>query len=125
MNTLNIVGLIIGLLSLAYAIMQGMKSKRLNDYFRLEAWLLYEESSEVLARIQDIEKDFDSDHFDDKVIRKKIVETNCYGTQLLKDTIKNIKKTEKRFDKSVINKWFEEKRIPNESHIRGFEHLIR
>ena len=91
----------------------------------MEAWLLYEQSSEVLARIQDIEREIDSSENNETIIRKKITETNCYGTQLLKDTIKNIKKTEKHFNKEMINKWFKEKRIPNETHISAFEHLIR
>ncbi len=125
MDTLNIVSLLVGFASLIYAVTQGAKNKKLNNYFRLEAWLLYDQSCEVLARMQDIDREFNSDNLDKEVIGKKIVETNCAGTQLLKDTVKNIKKTEKKFNKEIISKWFNDKRIPNESHIHVFERLIR
>lgn len=125
MDIINLLGFLVGVFGLIFAVYENRKRKKLEDLNRMEAWLLYDQSSEVLSRVQTLNSDIKKSSQSNPDIFNLMGETSATGTQMVKDTIKLIRRTEPEFNEKIIDKWFEEKRIHNESHINAFKHLIR
>jgi hypothetical protein len=77
-----------------------------------------------LSRFLSLSREIEKINIDNKT-SKLLGESDIASQQLLKDTIRLIQRTETEFNEKNINKWFEEKKIPNETHLPVFKRLLK
>ena len=114
---LAIVGTIVTLVSFIYAIYANQRYATLEDYNREQSWEIYRQSSNVLAFPQEIDKL--------KIENTNLIKLEAQGeraaTELTISTIRNIKRSEKQYDDSIIDKWAKQGKVINDTHIRIFK----
>ncbi|PKM92956.1 MAG: hypothetical protein CVU80_00690 [Elusimicrobia bacterium HGW-Elusimicrobia-4] len=118
--TLEIVGTVITTLSFIYAIYENRQRAKLTNYNREQAWEIYRQSLRAVTACQQI----DVNKINDKEIIKYIIEGEANTQELAINAIRMIKRFEKQFDTEVIEKWFKEGKIQNESQLKAFKYQI-
>lgn len=125
MYIINVISFAVGIIGLLYAIYENHKRKKIEDLNRTEAWFLYHQSCEVLSKILSLNAEVEKSDFNNAKIFRVLGEATIASEEMLKDSIRLIQRTEIIFNKKIIDKWFEEKRIPNETHLPVFKRLIK
>ena len=117
---LAIVGTIVTLVSFIYAIYANRRYAKLEDYNREQSWEIYRQSSNVLAFFQEIEKL--------QIENPKLVKLEAGGeraaTELTISTVRTIKRFEKQYDESRIDKWAQQGKLINDTHIKVFKSFL-
>jgi hypothetical protein len=118
----GIIGTVVGVLSFIYAIYENRQRAKLIDYNREQAWEIYRQSSTTLLFYQNVEKK--KNEIDDKNIIEDVIRGETSSSELVRNSIRMIKRFEKKFDNETIDRWYKEGKIPNESHVEAFKKLI-
>jgi hypothetical protein len=115
------IGIIIGIVSFVYAIYTNRKHSKLINYNREQAWEIYRQASMVLAAYQKLEKL----NITDKNALTIIAKAEAHALELAFNSIKMIKRFEKKYSEETINKWVTEGKLDtHESHVQAFKKLI-
>jgi len=117
MDFINILGIFLTALSLIYAFFENRRRAKLVDYNREHAWEIYRLTTKVLQHLQELQ---DSNEDKTKSLIS-ITKGEAAAQVLIVDTIRMIKRFEKKFDSETIDIWFKNERIPNESHVKAFK----
>ena len=123
MDAISIISFAVGIIGLFYAIYENRKRKKIEDLNRTEAWFLYHQSCAVLEKILFLNIEIEKSDTNNTKISKLIGGAETSSGQMLKDCIRLIQRVEIEFNEKIIAKWFEEKRIPNETHLPVFKRL--
>ncbi len=118
----GIIGPLVGVLSFIYAVYENRQRAKLIDYNREQAWEIYRQSSATLLFYQNVEKK--KNEIDDKSIIEDVIRGETSASELVRNSIRMIKRFEKKFDNETIDRWYKERKIPNESHVEVFKKLI-
>jgi hypothetical protein len=113
----NHAGTIITIISFIYAIYTNRRHAKLVDFNREHAWEIYRLSDKVLNRFQTLQ----IGNTDKTQLLTNINKGEEAAQELLLDTIRMIKRFEKKFNSETIDNWFKNKKIPNESHVEAFK----
>ncbi|HOX53980.1 MAG: hypothetical protein PHI86_03115 [Candidatus Omnitrophica bacterium] len=117
----TIIGTLITFVSFGYAIYANKKHSKLVNYNREQAWEIYRQSTAVLAAYQKLEKM----NIGDKEAVALIAKAEAHANELTFNSIKMIKRFEKKYTKETIKKWAEEGKLDShESHIKAFQNLV-
>ncbi len=123
MDTITIVGIIgtaVTVVSFIYAIYVNRELVRLRDYNREQAWEIYRQSYNVLARYQDLQ----ALGVDNKKLIENVAAGETSSTELVVSSIQMIKRFEKKFDSQTIDEWYKQGKLPNESHLQAFKRYV-
>ena len=117
---LAIIGTAITIMSLVYAVISNRRYKKLEDYNREESWEILRQANNVLALIQDLSRlEIDNSNF---------IKSSSHGEraaqELTVSCIRLIKRHEKVFDNKVIEEWYKQGKIKNESFVNMFKQFI-
>ena len=109
----NILGLLLGVVSLAYAIYQGTERKKLEKFSRSQAWYIYAKANNSNGIVQHAFGRYKADHSTD--LNPELVEllakADAFGQDLFKECIRQIQITEPQFDGASIEKWISEGKV--------------
>ena len=118
---LTILGTLITVLSLIFAIYSHRKNIKLVNFNREQAWDNYHLSSEILAAYQNLEK-MEINNNEAKCL---IAKGEAEARTLAKNSIKMIKRFEKQYDEETIQKWAQNNRLHSgTAHIDVFKQYI-
>jgi hypothetical protein len=121
---LGVIGLVIGVLSFAYAVWENRSRARLQNYIRAQNWLLYGKASTANGHTQRALHTYmtvSKDALNPEVLGL-LYAADAYGQDVLKDAVRQIQFSEPRFDADSIARWTREGRVP-ENHSPLF-HLL-
>jgi hypothetical protein len=110
---IGIVGLIIGIIGLAYALYQGTERSKLETFVRSQAWYLFSKANNTTGIIQHalkMYKDLHKDQLNYELL-EVIAKSDAFGQDLFKETIRQIQLAEPCFDQAVIQKWINEGKL--------------
>jgi hypothetical protein len=120
----GIVGVLLALLSLGYAFWENRSRARLADYVRTQNWSLYAKASNsnghtqtALAKL----KALGGAHVNLEVL-EYLSKADAFGQDVFKDSVRQIKFSEPKFDDETISRWIREGRIA-EHHALLFRQL--
>lgn len=117
----TIIGTIVTIASFVYAIDANRKHSKLINYNREQAWEIYRQASMVLSAYQKLEKI----NIADKNALTLIAKAEAHALELTLNSIKMIKRFEKKYNEETIDKWVTEGKLDtHESHIQAFKKLI-
>ncbi len=118
----GIIGPFIGVLSFSYAVYENRRRAKLIDYNREQAWEIYRQSTTTLLFYQNVGKK--KNEIVDTSIIEDVIRGETSAYELVWNSIRMIKRFEKKFDNEIIDKWYKEGKIPNESHVEAFKKLV-
>lgn len=113
---LGIVGLVIGLVGLAYAVYENRSKKKLSDYIKSQNWYIYAKANNASASVQLALKNYISTTQDNINIDtlKWLSKADAFSQDVFKDVIRQIQESEPVFDAHTIQRWINERRITEE-----------
>jgi len=116
-----IIGTTITIISFVYAIYVNRRHSKLINYNREQAWEIYRQSSNVLAAYQKLERM----NIENKEAVTLIAKAEAHANELAMNSIRMIKRFEKKYTTETIQKWAQEGRLDShESHIQAFKKYI-
>lgn len=112
-RTIGVVGLMIGVLSLAYAFYQGSEKKKLRRYVNSQNWHLYSKSNNANGQLQQAILSYKSDHASALIphVLASLEKADAFEQDVFKEIVRQIQLSEKRFDKGTVDRWINEGRI--------------
>jgi hypothetical protein len=115
-----ILGTAITVISLIYAIYENKRRVKLEDYNREQAWEIYRQSSNVLGLYQQIN--------DLNINNPNLIKLDAQGEraaiELVVNSVRMIKRFEKKYNEEQIQKWTEQGKLINETHVRTFRNFL-
>ena len=107
MDPTNLVGIIIGLLGLGYALYQGSERKKLLRLSRAQAWFLYSKANNMTGIVQAARDKYTVKHHND--IDLEVVDllskAAAFGLEMFRETIRLIQVSEPQFNFKTIDLW--------------------
>lgn len=104
---LGIIGVLIGALSLGYAMWQGSEKRKLEKYVRAQNWHLYAKATNANGSLQKAFAEYKSAH--PGSISHDVIEwlarADSFGQDVLKDIIRTIQSSEPIFNEEQISAW--------------------
>lgn len=124
MDILNIVGFVIGVLGLAYALYQGTERKKLAEFTRSQAWYIYAKANNMTGIIQHAFQNYKAVHAasPNANILELLAKSDAFGQDLFQETIRQIQLSEPIFNATSIGNWHTEGKI-GDSHKNLFLQL--
>jgi hypothetical protein len=113
-DLLGIVGILLGIIGLAYAIYENRAKVTLSDYIRAQNWHIYSKANNANGSVQLALKKykdqlssqtFDLDGFE------WLSKADAFGQDVFKDIIRQIQASEPSFTAKDVERWVNEKRI--------------
>jgi len=98
-NILGVLGLLIGVASLAYAIYQGSEKRRLTSYIRSQSWHLYSKANNANGAVQLSLSKYKSVHASDLSpdVVESLARADAFGQDVFKDAVRQIQVAEPVF----------------------------
>lgn len=122
----GIVGVVLAVLSLGYALWENRSRARLSHYIRAQNWFLYGKASNSNGHAQTAlakYKALGRDKTDPEVL-EFLSKADAFGQDVFKDVIRQIQFSEPEFDEEAVARWVREGRIA-ERHAPLFRQLTR
>jgi hypothetical protein len=117
----TIIGTIVTIVSFGYAVYVNRRHSKLINYNREQAWEIYRQSSNVLAAYQKLERM----NIENKEATALVAKAEAHAMELTLNSIRMIKRFEKKYTAQTIQKWAQEGRLDShESHIQAFKKYI-
>ena len=113
---IGIIGAAITFVSLGYAIYENRRNVKLINFNREQAWEIYRQSTRVLQYLQMIEKI----ETDNSGVIENVSKGEAVTQELMSNSIHLIKRFEKDFSEDQIKRWYDQGKLPNESHLKTF-----
>jgi hypothetical protein len=122
----GIVGVVLAVLSLAYALWEKRSRARLSDFIRAQNWSLYGKASNSIGHAQTAlakYKALGKDKLDPDVL-EFLSKADAFGQDVFKDVIRQIQFSEPVFDDETVSRWVREGRVA-EKYALLFRQLTR
>jgi len=117
---LSILGTAITILSIIFGYVQTRRYKKLEDYNREQSWEIYRQASNVLGLYQQIDEL--------NINNPSLIKLNAQGKraaiELVVNSVRMIKRFEKRFNEEQIQRWSEQGKLINDTHVKTFWNFI-
>lgn len=123
-DILGIVGVLLGISGLVYAIYQTRERKKLEEFVRSQSWYVYSKANNVTGIAQASLRTYKQAHAQNQSIEviELMAKTDAFGQDLFRETIRQIQLSEPVFTKSQIASWVAEGKLDKE-HAALFEQL--
>ena len=118
------IGLLIGVLSFAYALWEKRSRARLENYIRAQNWSLYGKANNSIGSVQlalSKYKSLGKDALHPEVL-EWLSKADAFGQDVFKDVIRQIHYSEPTFDDDTVARWVREGRVA-EKHATLFRQL--
>ena len=106
-DILAVIGLVLAVVGLAYAVYQTREKKKLEDYVRSQAWYIYSKANNVTGIVQASLNAYKQEHA--KNLNTQVLElmakTDAFGQDLFQETIRQIQLSEPEFTQEQIAAW--------------------
>lgn len=121
----NVLGLIIGVIGLAYAIHQGTERKKLERFGRSQAWYIYAKANNSSGIVQHAFMQYKAAHAVNSNAQtlELLAKADAFGQDLFKECIRQIQLAETHFDTATIEQWVSEGKI-DADHKHLFMQLV-
>jgi len=123
---IGVIGLLIGVVSLAYAWWQNRSRKRLENYIRAQNWWLYTKASKTLGTVQLAQKTYKAlaKAAQDPDVIEQLARSDDCAEEVLGEVVRTIHYSEPTFDDATIARWRRERRIPSDNHLFLFRPFL-
>lgn len=121
---LGIVGVVLGVASLAYAYHQNRERKKLEEFMRSQSWYVFAKANNMSGIAQASLQTYKKAHEEQKnnEVIEIMAKADAFGQDLFKETIRQIQLSEPIYSKSTIAGWVADGKIGLE-HAALFEQL--
>ena len=106
----DIIGWVLALFSIIYAVIESLKNKKLRDNIRFNNWILYQRVSNIGGTIQKSLQKVSASNINNDIL-ENIVRSDALCGELMKETIRNIYTYEPSFQQKDIDRWVSEGKI--------------
>ena len=109
----NVLGLVLGVVGLAYAIYQGTERKKLEKFGRSQAWYIYAKANNSSGIVQHAFMQYKAAHAvnSNAETLELLAKADAFGQDLFKESIRQIQIAETQFDAASIEQWISEGKI--------------
>lgn len=112
-EALGLAGVVIGVVSLVYAIWQGSEKRKLQRYIRAQNWHLYSKASNANGSLQLAADKYRSAH--SAALSHEVIEwlskADAFNQDVLKDIVRTIQSSEPKFGDKQIADWISSGKI--------------
>ena len=124
-RVVGVLGLIVGVAGLLFAIYQRGENIKLKDYNRSQAWYLYAKANTVGHQIQEAYNMYKTKHKDNLNLEtvELLSKVDAFSQDLFSETIRQIQLSEPKFDLTTIEQWVQSGKI-REIHKRQFTQIM-
>lgn len=123
-DTLGVIGIVLAVSGLVYAVYQTREKKKLEEYVRSQAWYIYSKANNVTGIAQaglGAYKQVHAQNLNTQVL-ELMAKTDAFGQDLFKETIRQIQLAEPDFTHSQIDVWVSDGKL-DEDHAALFKAL--
>lgn len=123
-DILGVIGLVLAVIGLAYAVYQTREKKKLEEYVRSQAWYIYSKANNVTGIVQaslNAYKQAHAQNLNTQVL-ELLAKTDAFGQDLFKETIRQIQLAEPEFTHEQISAWVADGKL-DEDHSALFKGL--
>lgn len=126
MDILNVLGFVVGLAGIGYAIYQGSERKKLQKLARTQAWVLYNKANNLTGIIQVATNKYMEKHKTniDTEVLDLLSRSATFGLEAFRESVRQIQISEPKFDFDSIALWERQKKISGDDHRRIFTDLV-
>lgn len=106
-DTLAVIGLVLAVVGLAYAVYQTREKKKLEEYVRSQAWYIYSKANNVTGIVQASLNAYKQEHalnLNTQVL-ELMAKSDAFGQDMFKETIRQIQLSEPEFTQEQIAAW--------------------
>lgn len=123
-DILGIIGVLLGIAGLVYAMFQTYERRKLQDFVRSQSWYVFSKANNVTGIAQAALRTYKQLH--DQAQNVELIEllakTDAFGQDMFKETIRQIQLSEPLFTRATIANWVAEGKI-DKDHAHLFEQL--
>ena len=116
-DIIGIVGIVLAIIGLGYAVYQSREKKKLEDHVRSQAWYIYSMANNVTGIAQASLNTYEQLHAHDlnTQVLKLLAKTETFGQDLFRETIRQIQLSEPAFTQKKIANWVAQGKV-DEDH---------
>jgi len=113
MDPINLIGIIVGITGLGYAIYQGSERKKLIKLARAQAWFLCAKANNFTGIVQRAYKEYMTKYNTnpDTELLSLLSQCNAYGQEMYRESIRQIQFTEPEFNFGTIDLWVKQGKV--------------
>ena len=123
-DILGIIGIVLAMISLVYAVYQTRERKKLEEYVRSQAWYIYSKANNVTGIAQaglGTYKQAHAQNLNTQVL-ELMAKTDAFGQDLFRETIRQIQLAEPDFTHNQIDIWVSDGKL-DKDHAALFKAL--
>lgn len=123
-DILGVIGLVLAVVSLAYAVYQTREKKKLEEHVRSQSWYIYSKANNVTGIAQASLTAYKKAHEQNlsTQVLELMAKTDAFGQDLFKETIRQIQLSEPEFTQRQIAAWVADGKL-DEGHVALFKGL--
>ncbi len=123
-DVLGIIGVLLGITGIAYAIYQTREKQKLQEFVRSQSWYVYSKANKVTGIAQAALHAYKKSHGQNQNIKviELLAKTDAFGQELFRETIRQIQLNEPIFTRTLIGLWVAAGKL-DKDHAPLFEQL--
>ena len=123
-DILGVIGVLLGIAGLAYAVYQTNEKRKLQEFVRSQSWYVFSKANNVTGIAQAALRTYKQSHSQNQNIEilELLAKTDAFGQDLFRETIRQIQLNEPLFTRTQIVKWVADGKL-DKDHAPLFEQL--
>ncbi len=123
-DILGIMGILLGIAGLAYAVYQAHEKLKLQEFVRTQSWYVFSKANNVTGIAQAALSAYKQSHSQHQSIEiiELLAKTDAFGQDLFRETIRQIQLNEPLFTRAQIAQWVVDGKL-DKDHAPLFEQL--
>ena len=123
-DILGIIGVLLGIAGLAYAVYQTNEKRKLQEFVRSQSWYVFSKANNVTGIAQAALRTYKQSLSQNQNIEilELLAKTDAFGQDLFRETIRQIQLNEPLFTRTQIVKWVADGKL-DKDHAPLFEQL--
>ena len=123
-DILGIIGVLLGIAGLAYAVYQTNEKRKLQEFVRSQSWYVFSKANNVTGIAQAALRTYKQSLSQNQNIEilELLAKTDAFGQDLFRETIRQIQLNEPLFTRTQIAKWVADGKL-DKDHAPLFEQL--
>ena len=115
-DTLGIIGIVLAVISLVYAIYQSREKKKLEEYVRSQSWYIYSKANNVTGIAQASLAAYKQAHAQNlnTQVLELMAKTDAFGQDMFRETIRQIQLAEPDFTHNQIGVWVSDGKLDSD-----------